>query len=239
MLTLDSIKDIKIYQRKGGYRFSIDPLILCDFVNAEMPKLIADFGAGSGIIGILLAKKFTNAGIHLLEIQETLAALATKNVEINGLKNHINIHTIDIKQVNGYFSQNSFDIVVSNPPYRKATAGEICPDPEKAVARAEIKITFSDIVKSAFYLLKGKGKLVFIYHPSRFIETTEILRENNFEPKRVKFIHSNINSEAKMFLMEAIKEGKPQLILESPLFLYETQGQYSTEALKILDKTIP
>ncbi|MBF0465961.1 MAG: tRNA1(Val) (adenine(37)-N6)-methyltransferase [Nitrospirae bacterium] len=239
MLTLDFIKDIKIYQRKRGYRFSIDSLLLCDFVRGGFhTKLIADFGAGSGIIGILLAKKFTKSGVHLVEIQEELSALSKRNVEINALDDNITVHMRDIRTVNGYFSQNSFDIVVSNPPFRKPVSGMICPDMEKAIARHELKITFDELVNSAFYLLKGKGKLVFIYHPSRFVETIEILKKNKFEPKRIRFVHSNTETEAKMYLMEAVKEGKPELTIEPPLFLYETHGQYTQEVQNIIGKTI-
>ncbi|QWR77315.1 tRNA1(Val) (adenine(37)-N6)-methyltransferase [Candidatus Magnetomonas plexicatena] len=239
MLTLDFIKDIKIYQRKSGYRFSVDALLLSDFVRAGInTKLVADFGAGSGIIGILLAKKFTKPRVHLVDIQEDLSALAKKNVEMNSLNDNITVHTLDVRKVNGYFSQNSFDIVVSNPPFRRPVTGMTCPDTEKAIARHEIKVTFNDLVDSAFYMLKGKGKFVFIYHPARFVETIETLRNNKFEPKRIRFIHSNTETEAKMFLMEAVKEGKPEIIIEPPLFLYEKQGVYTSEALSIIGKTI-
>lgn len=78
MLTLDSIRDIQIYQNKNGCRFSVDALLLFSFINLPRVKKIADLGAGSGIIGILLAKKYPHAEATLIELQKSLARLERK-----------------------------------------------------------------------------------------------------------------------------------------------------------------
>ena len=82
-LTLDTIRDIKLYQNKKGYRFSVDALILYSFVNMHRAYRIADLGAGSGIVGILLAKKYHDSEVALIEMQNSLAGLAEKNIVLN------------------------------------------------------------------------------------------------------------------------------------------------------------
>ncbi|MCI0469901.1 MAG: methyltransferase, partial [Nitrospirae bacterium] len=72
MLTLDHIRDIQIYQNRDGYRFSVDALLLYSFVNLTRIKRIADLGAGSGIIGILLARRYPSAAVALVELQKSL-----------------------------------------------------------------------------------------------------------------------------------------------------------------------
>ncbi len=235
-VTVDSIKNIKISQHKKGYRFTIDSLLLADFVNKKNVEKIADLGAGSGIIGILLAGKYSKSRVLLIEIQKELAALAMKNIELNALTERVEILGIDINDIpTSGIKENSFDLIVSNPPFRTPVSGRVSPLNEKAIARHEIMLSLSSMIKSAFYMLKGKGRASFIYSTSRFIEVLEELKRHNMEPKRVRFIHSNRKSEAKMFIIEAIKEGGSQFTLEMPFFIYNENGNYTEEAMALFN----
>ncbi len=233
--TLDTIRDIKILQSNRGYRFSLDSLLLADFVNLEYPGQIADLGAGSGIIGILLAKRFPSSNVLLIEVQDSLSELAGKNIKINKLDDRVRLCQMDIMGVcTRGIKPNNFDLVISNPPFRKPSSGKVSPYDERAIARHEIKISLPKLIDAAFYLLKGKGRFCFIFHATRLVDVVETLRLNRFEPKRLCFIHSDMNREAKMFLMEATKEGNPQLTIEKPFFIHDKNGEYTEEALRIL-----
>lgn len=230
-LTRDSIKNVQILQKKRGYRFSIDPLLIANFINLEYSKKIADFGSGSGIIGLLLAKKYPLAHVELFELQEDLFNLSKKNISINRLDENVEAHNLDIRNIRNIKSmENSYSLVVSNPPYRKPTAGKLSPYDERQAARHETSLTLPELIDAAFYALRGKGRFTLIYHPSRFLEVLGELQKKRLEPRRVQFIHSNINSDAKMFLIEAIKEGKTDFNLEKPFFLYNEFGSYTEEA---------
>ncbi|MCG6553287.1 MAG: hypothetical protein L7F77_13260, partial [Candidatus Magnetominusculus sp. LBB02] len=100
--------------------------------------------------------------------------------------------------------------------------------------RHELNLTLDELLKAAFYVLRGKGRLSFIYQTSRFVEVIETLRARKFEPRRVRFIYSNRRSEAKIFIIEAVKEGRAQLTLDPPFFVYNDEGRYSAETLEIL-----
>jgi tRNA1Val (adenine37-N6)-methyltransferase len=251
MLTLDTILDLQLYQSRFGYRFSADAVLLSSFVSTPKLQRIADLGAGSGIIGLLLARKYPSARITMIELQESLVRNALKNVEMNGLGDRVEIIHVDIRNIFGNRDivtkiaaewdrqkelLHSFDLIVSNPPFRKTKTGFVSPSDERATARHEIHLPIADLTKSAFSMLKHHGRLCIIHLPERLAEVMAAMRQNNLEPKRIRFVHTNTESEAKMALIEAVKEGKPGLLVERPLYLYNQDGQYTEETLAIYGK---
>lgn len=229
--TLDSIRDIKLYQPRAGYRFSVDSLLIFNFVNLPRATRIADLGAGSGIIGILLAKKYDKSTVSLFEIQSNLFECARKNIEINSLQERVEALNVDIKEIPSLYPslRSNFDIVVSNPPFRKIRSGLINPDEQKAMARHEIAIDLQGIVTASEFLLGPGGRLFIIYHPSRLSEVVITFKKKGIEAKKLQFIHSNIFTEAKIVLVEGVKGGRTGLKVEKPFFIYDEEGRYSEE----------
>lgn len=233
-VTLDSIRDIKIYQSKTGYRFSVDALLLFDFVNLKSVYAIADLGSGSGIIGILSAKKYPEAKVDLFELQEGLAGLSERNISLNNLKGRVRLIRCDIRKLTASHARlGEYDLVVSNPPFRKPKSGRINVEEERAIARHEITLGLSDLVAAASGILKLKGRFCVIYHPGRLSELIDVLKKRDIEPKRLRFVHSSRSSEAKMVLLEAVKGGRTGLKVEPPLFIYNDDGSYTGEMKEI------
>lgn len=229
-ITFDSIRDIRLYQSKIGYRFSVDSLLLYSFINLRKVRTIADLGAGTGIVGILLAKKYPEAKVTLFEIQDGLVTLAEKNIIQNCLEDRVKVFKCDIRTLPLHAPMpGDFDLVISNPPFRKLKSGRLNIGEERAIARHEIKLRLKELVKTVSCLLRVKGRFCVIYHPSRLSELIETLRMADLEPKRLRFVHSHISSDAKMFLMEAVKNGKAGLKVDKPLYLYEKNGSYTKE----------
>lgn len=235
-VTLNSIRDIRLYQPKRGYRFSVDSLLLYDFVKLKNLSRIGDLGAGSGIVGILLAKRYPDAEISLFEVQESLAVLAKRNIILNNLEDRVKVIQIDIREIKSLHSSlvtpHCFDLLVSNPPFRRLRSGLISEEEEKAIARHEIKLRLHELIDAASYLLKSKGRFCMVYHPSRLSELMDILKKRGLEPKRLRFVHSHISSEAKMILLEAAKDGKGGVKVDKPLFIYNEDGSYTKEVME-------
>lgn len=236
MVTLDFLRDIKVHQNKAGYRFSIDALLLASFAERPVVRKIADFGAGSGIIGLLLARKYPGARVTLVELQDNLARLAERNVALNGLEDRVQVIRMDIKELSSYngfgasaLGPLSFDLVVSNPPYRRMKSGLINPDDEKAIARHEILLSLNDLVKSGSSLLQHHGRLCMIHLPERLTEIVTVMRDNGLEVKRVRCVHSTITADAKMLLIEAAKGARAGMKIEKPLIIYNEDGSYTDE----------
>lgn len=228
------MNQLELSQSITGYRYSIDSFILADFANPAQENKIIDFGTGNGILPLLLACKTTSKIIGI-EIQSSLLRHALRNIAQRRLKNQVTLIQGDIRFSKSFLKNGYFDIVLSNPPYRKLNSGRLNPNSEKAIARHEIIITLPDIIENAAYLLCDNGKLVMIYLPERYDELIKTIEEKGLTPNKIRFVHSNRNSDPKMFLVEAIKEGNGDLTILSPLYIYDNNGNYTLEMQKIYD----
>jgi len=229
-VTLDSIRDIQLYQPAKGYRFSVDALLLFEFVALKTVRNIADLGAGSGIVGILLAKKYPHSQVTLFELQESLVSLAEKNTALNRMNERVKVVKCDLRN-RALLSSPSrkFDLVVSNPPFRACKSGLLNIEEEKAIARHEIMLKLDELADAAAALLKIRGRFCLIHHPNRLAELIVALNKRGMEPKRLRFVHSSPATEAKMALIEAVKGGKAGLKIERPLYIYNEDGSYTEE----------
>jgi tRNA1Val (adenine37-N6)-methyltransferase len=234
--TLDSIKDIKLFQAKKGYRFSIDAILLENFIALKQRDKGIELGTGSGVISILLAKRLRTVRITAVEIQKSMADRAKRNVKLNGLDERVEVLKEDIKLLKDMYPTNTFDFVLSNPPFREPATGRMSLDDERAVARHEIDISLPDLIDSASYLLKHSGRFYLIYHPFRLVELIELLRKKRLEPKRMRFVHSRPGEEAKMVLIEAMKGSGKWLKVDPPLCIHEKGSKYTKEMNRVLGR---
>jgi tRNA1(Val) A37 N6-methylase TrmN6 len=229
-VTLDSIRNIQLYQSKTGYRFSVDSLLLYDFVNLREVTGVADLGAGSGIIGILLAKKYPGSYVTLFEIQDGLIGLAEKNILLNHLEDRVMVIKCDLRTLADLsVKAGHYDLVVSNPPFIRLKSGLLNIEEEKAIARHEIKLRLPEFIDAASSFLKTRGRLCMVYHPCRLSELIDTMRNKDIEPKRLRFVHSTVSLDSKMVLLEAVKGGRTGLKVEKPLYIYKQDGGYTDE----------
>jgi len=233
--TLDTLFGgrLRILQKKNGYRFSIDALLLAHFADPHPKDQMIDLGTGCGIIPLILTFRRKPTRIIGAEIQPSLADLARRNVALNRFTSRIKIWEKDLRDLTTKRLRGTFSLVLSNPPYRKAGSGRINPQEEKALARHEIKATLQDVLRAAHYLLKDKGRLAMIYPASRTAELIQEMRQFNLEPKRLQFVHSHPKEEARLMMVEGFKEGRAQVRVLPPLILYDSAGNYTPEALEL------
>ncbi|NLC88170.1 MAG: tRNA1(Val) (adenine(37)-N6)-methyltransferase [Clostridiaceae bacterium] len=230
-------KGLKIIQNTDGFCFGIDAVLLSDFAkeirnNSE----VLDLGTGTGILSILLSEKTKLKKIYGIEIQNEVANMAKKSVLLNDLENKIEIINKDIKEIENIFEKNSIDSIVTNPPYKKLDTGKINEKENKFISRHEVTANLEDFVKVSFNLLKDKGSLYMVHRPERLAEIIYILKKNKLEPKKIRFVHSNIEQEPKLVLIKAVKNAKEFLKVEKPLYVYNENGEYTEEILKIYNK---
>jgi len=216
-----------IEQIKRGYRFSIEPFLLADFASVRNGNKILDIGTGSGVIPILLSKTKSDLEIIAVEIQKLLSDLAFKNVQSAGLSAVIEIIYGDFLEVSERLQLESFDMVLSNPPYRKLNSGRINPNIVKAISRHEIKLKLRNIVETSFRLLRANGKIVLSYPISRKREVLGELIGAKLIPKRLLNIYGHSGTIAKFFLVEAEKSRIVSPIKEDAICIYKSDGSFS------------
>ena len=222
--TLDTFFNgkLQILQKKRGYRFSIDAILLSQFIKIRKNEKAIDLGTGCGILPLLLSHTTKAHSFVAVEIQKELTELAKKNVFLNVLGDRVSILYRDFRELKGIFPSGSFNVVFSNPPYRKYRTGRVNPTIEKAIARHEIKGTIEELISIASYLLPPKGRCYLIYPASRIVDLLLILRSNRLEPKRMQLVYPRLNGEAKFILIESIKASGVELKIMAPLILHDT-----------------
>ena len=226
---------LRVLQKEKGYRFSVDSLLLADFVSLRRGDRVVDLGTGSGIIALILALRFQEASIAEVEIQKDLADMAGRSVALNGIEDRIKVYPGDVKKIRKLFGPQSFNAAVFNPPYRRLNSGKINPDSQKAVARHEIRGTIDDFLTSAQYLLKDSGRVYIIYPAARGVQLIARMRKNHIEPKRLRIVHTNGSSGGVFVLAEGVKGAGEELEILPPLFIYRDDGRYSDEVNEILN----
>lgn len=220
--------ELKIIQKKKGWRYSVDALLLADFVlNQIKPcQKVLDLGCGAGVISLILAKRSPACKIIGVEIQRSLAGIARRNVRLNQLEEKITILHRDARKLNQIFSRHSFDLIVSNPPFRKLGTGFISTNPERAIARYEIKLTMQDVIKIAEHLLKPKGKIALIYPCERLLELLEMLKDSKLKPSRLKFAyHQKGDLKPVLFCLEA-RPKSYAIKIEPPWYIETEKGRF-------------
>lgn len=242
--------NLKIIQNEKGFCFGIDSVLISDFArDIKNNSKGVDLGTGTGIISILLASKTNLSKIIGIEVQEDVADMAKRSVKLNNLQDKIKILNINIKEIlsnkkeknilendTEILKRDSFDFIVTNPPYKKLKTGKINESEYKYISRHEITATLEDFVQVSKYLLKDKGSIYMVHRPDRLVDILTIMRKYKLEPKRIRFVHSMVNKEPSLVLIKAVKNANVFLRIEKPLIIYDENGKYSDEIYKIYDK---
>lgn len=223
----------QIIQKKDGFCFGMDAVLLSGFAAVKPGEKAIDLGTGTGIIPILLEAKYEGEHYTGVEIQDEVAEMAARSVALNHLEEKVSIVKGDIKEASRLFGAASFDVVTSNPPYMNDAHGLKNPDLPKAIARHEVLCTLDDVAREAAKLLRPGGRFYMVHRPHRLIEIITALTKYKLEPKRMKMVHPFVDKEANMVLIEAVRGGKSMIKVEAPIVVYREPGVYTQEIYDI------
>ena len=230
-------KNLKVIQNKNGFCFGMDAVLLSDFAkNIKRNAKVLDLGTGTGIIPILLCGKTELKKVIGVEIQEEVAKMAKKSILLNGLEGRFEILNCNIKELNKIYKKQTFDVIVTNPPYKKQDSGIVNENEKKVISRHEITANLEDFIKIAKDLLKDKGEIYMVHRPERLVDILELMRKYRIEPKLLKMVCPNKNKEPNLVLIKGVKNAKPFLKIEKNLYDYDTENKYTKEILEIYNK---
>lgn len=219
---------LQLIQSSNEYRFTTDAVLLANFCRDMQGKLCVEFGTGSGVVSILLAKKKHPKQIVAMEIQPQLADLATRNVQLNDLRNITIVHC-DLKQAYLHLSQPA-DVVVCNPPYRKVGSGERQLAENLAICRHEILATLADVITSAARVLNNRGTLYLVHQAARLCEIVTLCAANGIAVKEILPVCPRPGKEPNLVLVRAVKCAEPDCTLHSPMYVLDEKGEYTPQA---------
>lgn len=223
-------KDYKIVQDSDMFSFSLDSVLLPNFVtiNKKITNIL-DIGCGNAPIPLILSTK-TDAKITGIEIQESVYDMAVESVKINNKEDQITIINDDINNFYKAEETDKYDVITCNPPFFKyVETSNINKSDYKTIARHEVKLNLSQLFTIARKLLKNNGVIAIVHRPERFMDVVMEMKQNNIEPKRVQFVYPKPNMEANIMLIEGSKNGNPGLKILPPIYAHKENGDYTDE----------
>lgn len=192
----------KIWQDDKQFSFTTDAVLLGNFPHVVNKAKVLDLGCGTGAIGMLCL--YRGAGkLTAFDINHTVLELLRKSVADNNLQDKVEIVVGDVRRYKNYFSNESFDLVVANPPYRVAGARRIV----GTEACHEEIASLEDFFMAAAFAVKYRGRVALVQLPDRFQEAMLLADKYGLQPKRLQWVHSSIDKPAWIFLLEMQKGG--------------------------------
>ncbi len=225
--------ELKIFQDTEMFKFSLDSVLLSNFVtiNKSIDKIL-DIGTGNSPIPLMLTKR-TKAKIDAIEIQEGSYKLGYESIKYNNLQNQVNIILGDIREKYKELENNSYDTIISNPPYYRQNV-KIPLHESKQIARNEQSLSLNDIFVISKKLLKDGGNVSIVIDTERLTEVIELMKNNSIEPKRLQFVYPKETKNSKILLIEGTKNGKPGIMVLNPIFIQDSSNQYTSFIENIL-----
>lgn len=215
--------DMKISQNKKYFKFSIDSILLAEFIKLHKDdKSILDLCTGNAPIPLILNRKYGNKlKITGVELQKEIFDLAQRSIILNEACN-IELINDNIKNVK---YPHKYDIISCNPPYFKIESeSQMNKEEIKAIARHEIMINLEEIISIASKNIKNKGYFYLIHRPERLVEIINLLHKYRFGVKEIRIVHNDINSPACLILISAIFNGEDYVIINHPVILSDYQS---------------
>ncbi len=232
---LDDLQNngMKLLQKKHGFRFGMDSVLLKDFVRLKPGERVADLGTGSAVLPILLSQKEKTAFFHAFEWQPELADMAARSVRGNQLDGRIAIHCADLRSADQIIGKASVHVVVCNPPYGKKDSILESPNENKRLSKQETTCTIDEILISCGSILKNQGRLYMVFPSHRMLELFDGMRRHRLEPKRVRTVCGKVSKAPYLILAEGVKNARPMLHWLPPLIVYREDGSETDELKQI------
>lgn len=233
--TLDDLQlnGIHLIQKKEGFRFGVDAVLLSHFANVKKKHKVIDLCTGTGIVPFLLAGKTESQNIIGIEIQEDMVEMAKRSVKINNLDERLNFYCADLKNIKFLKTLEKCDVLTVNPPYKLQNSGILNPNDKFSIARHEIMCNLEDVIIAARVLLKDNGRMFMVHRPERLADIITTMRKHKIEPKRIQMVHPNAKKAPNIVLVEGQRDGGAFLKWEPPLYVYNENGEYSDQINKI------
>ncbi|MBP2650401.1 MAG: hypothetical protein H6Q74_1226 [Firmicutes bacterium] len=222
------IGGLKIIQNEQQFCFSLDSVLLAHFATVRPGAIAADLGAGTGVLGLLLAAR--GAGqVTGVELSAYMAEMAERSIKLNGLHDRLKIVNADVRESKTIFNAGQMELVVTNPPYRISGGGFISTNNDVANAKHELTGSLEHFIAAASYLVKFRGRVAIVHLPERMAEVLKMMMNYDLEPKRLRLVYSSIHKKPKFLLVEGVRGARPGLDVLPPLFVYGSDGKYTKE----------
>ncbi|MDR0314661.1 MAG: methyltransferase [Oscillospiraceae bacterium] len=217
----------------GAHGFGTDALLLASFASCKASDIACDLGTGCGIIPLLWFRDGLFKEIYGVDIQPLACDQFRRSLDMSRISKRINVINADLRDLMNTLNPAAFTLVTMNPPYKPVSTGVMSSSSSDQISRHEVMCTVFDACKAACGLLNYGGRFCMCHRPERLCDVISAMRENNLEPKRLRFVSQNSSLAPWLFLIEGKKGAKPQLQVLPTLYIKDDYGNDSQELIKI------
>lgn len=211
------------------HTFGTDGVLLSYYSSPKRKDKTLEMGIGCGIISLLWCRGDSPEAVDALELQEDAVDLVKMAIAENGLQDRMRIVQGNLKEIELFFPKGYYDLVVMNPPYKKANDGVITPVSGLAIARHELQCDLHDICKAAGAVLQFGGRFCMCHRPSRLAEVLSAMQQFDIEPKRLRMVQQRCDLSPNLFLIEGKKGSQSGMVVEPPLIMENDDGSPTAE----------
>lgn len=230
------ISGFDLIQKKGLQSTTLDSLLLADFVRINgRSKNILDIGSGFGIISMILARK-SKAKVYGVELNEESYIVSQENRK-NAKLDNLEYKNMDINNYKEIFKEQTFDIIVSNPPYFEEKNIENMRNMTSINdAKFENTLSIKKVIDISRVLLKNRASLYLIFRTERLMEILGYINGTNMEIKRLKPVYTKYNDDSSLIsIIEIMKNVKSGFVMESPIFVYKNERERNEYITKLYE----
>lgn len=231
------LKGLMLIQKKDGFKFGVDAVLLSHFANVKKKHRVIDLCTGTGIIPFLLEGKYSPKDILGIEIQDEFVDMANRSAALNKTHN-ISFISEDLKNLKALKNIDKADVITVNPPYKLNNAGIVNPSDKLAIARHEIMCNLENVIEASRILLKDNGRIYMVHRPERLADIITLMRKYKIEPKRIQMVHPKLGKAPNIVLVEGQRDGGSFLKWDAPLYVYNEDGSISDEINKIYGRDV-
>jgi len=219
-----------IQPRRCGHRSGIDAMILAACLPRDFAGLAADFGAGSGAVGLAALSRCPQARLVLVENSAFMLAYARKTLgdpHNAALAGRARLLAADIglkgaARAAAGLADNIFDFVLMNPPFNDRR-GRASPDNEKARAHILQEGLLESWLRTAAVTLRPQGGLALIARPQWL---NDILAAccGRFGALQIVPVYPRAGQAAIRLIVRAVRGSRAALQFMPPLVLHGAAG---------------
>lgn len=222
---------LKITQPKEGFRAGSDTVFLAASVKARKGAKILDVGAGVGTVSLCLAHRCPHVQIDAMELRQDMVDLALQNVESNRFRDKVKVFQGDIFNAKKEGKTNSYDVVMTNPPY--FTEAITMHNPARLSGRIQQNFTIQNWIQACLKMLKPRGYIHMIYPVAQLDAVIAELQKRTGDIL-IFPLWPKGQTDCKRAVIVARKSVKSPTRLSQGIMLHDDQGTYTPQAQGIL-----
>lgn len=181
-------------------KIGTDGILLGAWVELDNPYSILDIGAGTGIIGLMLAQRSDAGLIDAIEIDDDAYEQCVDNFENSPWNDRLFCYHASLEEFAEEMDEEKYDLIISNPPfYTEDFKGS---DEVRNQARFADALPFENLIENVSKLISEEGQFAVIIPFTEEEKFLEIAKEVNLFPNRVTRVRGTKNTPIKRSLLQ-------------------------------------